>query len=252
MNSPAIQDFEIEPGTRALVSVAASRLIAVSEAPQKSFYRPELVVLRFFAFLSVFLHHGLPGFELAHHHGFAARLALWETAFKEAARFGVCLFFMLSAYLITELLCREISQTGRVHVTAFYSRRILRIWPLYFAFLFFGVIVGWFFRGYYVEEPRLWAFLLLSGNWYVAAAGCSASPIAPLWSISVEEQFYLIWPWIARLGGKRLIAVISLFLVPTSILFLYWLSRRGVEASHVTWVNSLVKFQFFAIGSLIS
>ena len=147
------------------------------------FYRPELDVLRFFAFLSVFLYHGLPGLVNTRHSGVVAQAALYETIIKGAGRFGVCLFFLLSAYLITELLCRERANTGTIHVGSFYSRRILRIWPLYFAFLFAGVLLGLAIQDYRIEPHRIEAFLLLSGNWYVARIGCSANPIAPLWSI---------------------------------------------------------------------
>jgi peptidoglycan/LPS O-acetylase OafA/YrhL len=74
------------------IKIAASR-----------FYRPELDVLRFCAFLAVFFHHALPGFELDHHVGNAVVFLRLETSVKEAGGFGVCLFFLLSAYLITEL-----------------------------------------------------------------------------------------------------------------------------------------------------
>jgi peptidoglycan/LPS O-acetylase OafA/YrhL len=224
-----------------------------AEVPQTDgrFYRPELDVLRFFAFLSVFFYHGLPGLVLTRHTGLLGRLAACEIALKEVGRFGVCLFFLLSAYLITELLSRERNRTGTIHITSFYSRRILRIWPLYFAFLFGGVLLGLFVRDYKVEASRLWAFLLLAGNWYVVRVGCSANPIAPLWSVSVEEQFYLLWPWVARLGGRTL-CLTSVLLFPISSVCLYELSREGVLAGRTIWLNSFVQFQFFAIGALLA
>jgi peptidoglycan/LPS O-acetylase OafA/YrhL len=137
-------------------------------APNRRFYRPELDLLRFFAFLSVFLHHGLPGFELSHHTGGLASLFRLEALVKEACSFGVCLFFLLSAFLITELLERERAHTGSIEVRSFYVRRILRIWPLYFSFLLVGVVLGCFIPSYRMEAGRILAFLLLSGNWYVA------------------------------------------------------------------------------------
>jgi len=216
------------------------------------FYRPELDVLRFFAFLSVFLYHGLPGLVNTRHSGIVAQAALYETIIKGAGRFGVCLFFLLSAYLITELLCRERANTGTIHVGSFYSRRILRIWPLYFAFLFAGVLLGLAIQDYRIEPHRIEAFLLLSGNWYVARIGCSANPIAPLWSISVEEQFYLAWPWVVKLGGRIWTCIICLILLPLSSLFLYELSRAGANESSTIWLNSFVQFQFFALGALLA
>jgi len=209
-------------------------------------------MLRFFAFVSVFLYHGLPGFVTARHSGVAAQAAQYETTIKGAGRFGVCLFFLLSAYLITELLGREKANTGTIHVGSFYARRILRIWPLYFAFLFAGALLGLAIQDYRLEAHRIAAFLLLAGNWYVARIGCSANPIAPLWSISVEEQFYLAWPWVVKLGGRTWTCIICSILLPLSFLFLYELSRAGGDAGSNIWFNSFVQFQFFALGALLA
>jgi peptidoglycan/LPS O-acetylase OafA/YrhL len=216
------------------------------------FYRPELDVLRFFVFLSVFLYHGLPGLVPTRHSGIVAQAALYETAFKGIGRFGVCLFFLLSAYLITELLCKEKASTGTIHVRSFYSRRMLRIWPLYFAFLLAGVLLGLAIPDFRLEARRIAAFLLLAGNWYVARIGCSANPIAPLWSLSVEEQFYLAWPWVVKLGGRMWTCITCLTLLPLSFLFLYGLARTGADAGSKIWFNSFVQFQFFALGALLA
>jgi peptidoglycan/LPS O-acetylase OafA/YrhL len=216
------------------------------------FYRPELDALRFLAFLSVFLHHGLPSIEQRHFSGLVLGIVRLESVVKRAGGFGVCLFFVLSAYLITELLNRERTRAGRVDVVAFYIRRILRIWPLYFLFLLFAFTLGTVVHSYYIEPARIWSFALLAGNWYVAAVGCASSPIAPLWSISLEEQFYLAWPWIAKLGGRALMVGLSLMLFPVSWLVLVLLARNGAQANGAIWVNSLVQFQFFALGALLA
>ncbi|HEV2698570.1 MAG TPA: acyltransferase [Terriglobales bacterium] len=229
----------------------SARILSETRRPAR-FYRPELDVLRFFAFLSVFLHHGLPNFEASHFTGKPLIVVQLESVFKTAASFGVCLFFVLSAYLITELLDRERSLAGTVNIGSFYVRRILRIWPLYFIFLFFAFGLGEILPACHIEPARLWSFVFLAGNWYVAAAGCAAFPIAPLWSISLEEQFYLAWPWIAKLGGPTLIAGLSLALLPASWVMLVVLSRRGTAPDSAIWVNSFVQFQFFALGALLA
>jgi len=224
----------------------------VAVAPKDRFYRPELDLLRFCAFLSVFLYHVLPGFELSHHTGRLASLFRLEVTVKEACSLGVCLFFLLSAFLITELLERERAHTGSIQVRSFYVRRILRIWPLYFSFLFGGIVLGLVIPSYRIEAERILAFLLLSGNWYVAAVNCGASPIAPLWSISLEEQFYVAWPWVAKIGGRTSILALSLVLLPISWLTLFRLSHSGPDAGRIIWVNSFVQFQFFALGALLA
>lgn len=139
---------------------------------------------------------------------------------------------------------------GCIHVKPFYLRRLLRIWPLYFCFLSFGILLGLIVPSYRIEPGRIWAMLLLAGNWYVASTSCGANPIAPLWSISVEEQFYLVWPWIAK-HSKRWLGWISVSLLPLSWLTLFVLSRQ-THPNRAIWVNSLVQFQFFGVGSLLA
>jgi len=250
MNNLATQ--ELPPVAAKEARLAPVRIIR--RAAAEHFYRPELDVLRFFAFLSVFFYHSLPGLDVSRHSGLMARLALYETRIRDAGSFGVCLFFLLSAYLITELLLREEKCTGAVHVGSFYSRRILRIWPLYFAFLFLGVALSLFVPAYKLEARAVLAFLFLGGNWYVAghAGVLSDSPIWPLWSVSVEEQFYLLWPWIARLGGERWIRRISLTFLAVSYISLCWLARAGAQTASSAWFSSLVQFQFFALGALLA
>ncbi len=112
--------------------------------------------------------------------------------------FGVSLFFVLSSYLITELLLREKDLIGTLDVRSFYIRRILRIWPLYFAFLALAVILQWIVPGQHVTlRAGMW-FSLLAGNWFIVFHGFPSSVIFPLWSVSIEEQFYITWPAIVR------------------------------------------------------
>lgn len=98
--------------------------------PPSRFYRPELDVLRFLAFSMVFIDHSLP------YDGVFTDGRLLGSI-RYAGGFGVCVFFMLSSFLITDLLEREHAVTHTIQLRAFYVRRILRIWPLYFSFLFF-------------------------------------------------------------------------------------------------------------------
>src|ERR1700724_1564596 len=111
------------------------RRLHASEKLQR-YYRPELDVLRFFAFFMVFLSHVVPGdvafFTAAH---IPSRVADLIISMSAGGAFGVDLFFTLSSFLITTLLLREKEAYGVINVTSFYVRRMLRIWPLYFVFL---------------------------------------------------------------------------------------------------------------------
>ena len=94
------------------------------------FYLPELDGLRFFAFLAVFLSHVAVFSNGANE----AKPAIIQI-FNLVGRFGVDLFFALSAYLLTVLMIREKDRFGSLNVRAFYMRRLLRIWPLYFTWI---------------------------------------------------------------------------------------------------------------------
>lgn len=249
-SSPRLSHQTAEAAEKLLASSISK--INPAARTERRFYRPELDALRFFAFLSVFLFHGLPGIDIGNHSG-KARLAAWGFAsFQQAGSFGVCLFFVLSSFLITELLMREREATGTVHVGAFYIRRILRIWPLYFSFLLAGYLLGLTVVEWRIGVPRLLAFSALLGNWYVAAFGMALNPIAPLWSISIEEQFYLTWPWLAKAAGRTGIMGTSALLLPVSCASIYFLARMGKGASQIIWFSSIVQFEFFAIGALVA
>jgi peptidoglycan/LPS O-acetylase OafA/YrhL len=128
--------------------------------------------------------------------GIPIAVARVYAAIVSSGRFGVDMFFLLSAYLITDLLLREKNKFGRLHVKWFYLRRLLRIWPLYFFFIALVTLVpalelNW---GKDISFKYVMAFLLLSGNWACIIWGWPISVLGPLWSVSVEEQFYLLWP----------------------------------------------------------
>jgi peptidoglycan/LPS O-acetylase OafA/YrhL len=206
------------------------------------FYRPELDVLRFFAFFLVFLSHTIP---------LKGDSPRWLVALRMAGAFGVPVFFCLSAYLITELLFREKAAVGSINIPAFYKRRILRIWPLYFAALLAG-----FGFSHLTNHPMslfgLAAYLLLVGNWYTVMGGVIAAPIGHLWSITVEEQFYLVWPSLVSHLSRRGIGFASIVLWCISQVSVFILCARSVAISPTIWMNSLTHIQYFALGAGLS
>lgn len=198
-------------------------------------------MLRFVAFLLVFVHHiPSPG----------TSPIFWRM--QPASGFGVCIFFLLSAYLITELLQREQDKTGTIHVRQFFIRRALRIWPLYFLSLGLGLLSSAGLSAWPLPWKAAVWFSLLGGNLYVAHVGWPASPTSVLWSLSVEEQFYLFIPLLAKYGGRRALAWISGACISASYATLYLLGRMGAVPQRQVWVNSFVQFQFFAAGVLLA
>ncbi len=205
----------------------------------KKFYRPELDALRFLAFLLVFFDHGSGSFHSA-----------LATKIGEASRCGLQLFFVLSAYLISELLLREREKTGTIHMPAFFVRRVLRIWPLYFIFIGLIYLAGRFHHGFFPTGALL-AFVALAGNWWIYFNRFLQFAVGILWSISVEEQFYLVWPWLVRFGGMRALqAVVPVVLAVSSLAL--WYSGHNVLPVNKYWTNSLIEFAYFAVGAVLA
>jgi peptidoglycan/LPS O-acetylase OafA/YrhL len=176
-------------------------------SPQR-FYRPELDGLRFYAFLGVFICHTLPTSE-EYYRGLHLQLPwLWGAAVR-AGTSGVDLFFALSAFLITSLLLKERLETGGVSLRLFYIRRILRIWPLYFLVIALGI------------QSLPWhlvvGYVLFVSNWMYVSLGAVRSICAPLWTVSIEEQFYIVWPVLVKMLKRRgiVMAGIATFLLAT-------------------------------------
>src|ERR1700692_812453 len=165
------------------MSLSAVAVLEVEQTQTRvdSFYRPGLDILRALAFLLVFIAHGL-----VWHLDKPTQLG----AIGRAGEFGVCIFFFLSSYLITELLLREKRETNTIHIPAFYVRRILRIWPLYFAMIGVGCFYGLFSPAHSVSLAWGAALMLLFTNWYTVGHGYPPGFLFPLWSISLEQKFY--------------------------------------------------------------
>jgi peptidoglycan/LPS O-acetylase OafA/YrhL len=214
------------------------------------YYRPELDAVRFLAFLLVFLFHALPnGNDLRIDHllrGFAP--VFYYSA--SACGYGLTLFFVLSAFLISELLLREREAAGTVGVKQFYIRRLLRIWPLYYLALTLGLVAAFLSGNPRAEIARIGWFAVFLGGWYSAFYGSPFTPIAPLWSISVEEQFYLIVPWVVKYSNRRLLYGFCAIILLISNSTLYYLGSKSVAGDQV-WFDSFVQFECFAAGILL-
>lgn len=144
---------------------------------------------------------------------------------------GVSFFFALSGFLITYLMLREVSSTGRIALRNFYMRRSLRIWPLYFAVL---AVSFWFYpelkyllgQATDMANRPLWyvAFLSNFDSIYLHHAGLegkTSSLVNITWSVAIEEQFYLIWPLLFVLVPRRFYPLAIGAVIVASTLFRY-------------------------------
>lgn len=217
----------------------------------RNFYLPELDVLRFFAFFAVFLHHNF-SHEPANYQGILAPAARWISSAVIAGGFGVDLFFALSSYLITELLLRESEKNGSINAVAFYARRALRIFPLYYFFILLSIFVfPYFIAGDSLGFPHSVSFLFFSANWTCAVYGFPDSVAGPLWSIAIEEQFYLVFPFLLGFCGaanvKRLAVAFLIVAFAARAILIY------TDASDVAiWCNTFARLDPIALGILFA
>jgi peptidoglycan/LPS O-acetylase OafA/YrhL len=115
---------------------------------------------------------------------------------------GVSLFFVISGYLITTILLRERSSTGRISLRRFYLRRSLRIFPLYYTTLVVFIVLVFLFERRSDAGLQFWHnlpyFLTYTSNWFLPFDPDNRAIFFFAWSLATEEQFYFFWPWIVK------------------------------------------------------
>lgn len=212
-----------------------------------AFYLRELDILRFFAVLAVFIHHALPTLPDVY-----PILPELSAATVEAGGFGVDLFFALSAFLITELLVREEQKTGEINAKAFYARRALRIFPLYYVFVVLAIFVfPLLLENQSLDYPYNVGFLLFAANWTCAAFGMPPSVAAPLWSVSIEEQFYVTFPFVTKFAGTARLTTIAVGMLCIAAATRFLIITPETE-SEAVWCNTLARLDPIAVGILLS
>ena len=169
---------------------------------------------------------------------------------------GVDLFFVLSGFLITDILLREVG--SRNFLKNFYVRRVLRIFPLYYLFLIIFLFILPNFQSYkdniiyYIDNQWwLWAYLQ---NWlYVFKIPEDTNVLLHLWSLAVEEQYYLIWPFVILIFRKpKFLLAISLFLLLGIILLRFYLWHRNIEGLHYFGLYTFTRIDGLCIGSALA
>ena len=181
-------------------------------------------------------------------------------SFKQQAFFkftgghiAVILFFALSGYLITALLLREKDKYKAISLKQFYLRRIFRVWPLYYIIILLSFLI-------FDYSPSLTTVVLCLTVFpnvaHAMGLGWAVSP--HIWSIGVEEQFYIGWPWIVKKSSKFLLVIlIFIFLFFTALphVLLALLNRVYPNPELLTFVNNFfwgTKFNCMAIGGIMA
>jgi peptidoglycan/LPS O-acetylase OafA/YrhL len=223
-----------------------------------------LNTLRFFAAYFVIFHHGetiRAKNGLAHFENYS---------FFRNGSLAVSFFFVLSGFLITYLLLTEIKNTQTISLKKFYMRRVLRIFPLYYLLVFIGLIaipillklINYTYQMPYDTATAgvLFGFFLS----FVVNPLYGSHLLEPLWSIGVEEYFYLIWAPLFKISSyefirnnktlrinSQLLVIIGMMLLKAGILLFYHF--YNVENETLVLIKEVLlnlKFELMAIGGL--
>lgn len=184
---------------------------------------------------------------------------------------GVDIFFVISGYLITGQLMKEWERTGQISFVQFYRRRIKRILPASILVLVVTVIAGFLLfptaRAWTTFWDGIWA-LFFVGNWRFASSGtdyfAADGPVSPLqhyWSLGVEEQFYVVWPWVMLAAlvvvarrrssvNPRLVA--SVVIGALSLISFLWALQETGSAPTVAYFSTISRAWELGVGALLA
>ncbi len=257
-------DHEIVTTLPVTEIVAALERIAADAAPvdgagsrqpdgRRGRYRPEIQGLRAIAVLAVVANH----------------FAGWPTG----SFVGVDVFFVISGYLITGILVREFEARQTISFTGFYARRIKRILPaglfVIGATLCATRVLAGIDRYHFAAKDAI-AAVLFYANWHFAHTGVNyfnqalpPSPLQHYWSLSVEEQFYFVWPWVLlgllliglrlrfwRHEHARLVAGIAIAVI--SAVSLAWAFSETASNPTAAYFSTFVRAWELGLGALVA
>lgn len=212
-------------------------------------YFPNLNALRLFAFLAVFVSHSFGTFNTQI---LANPLFLYFIRLTKLGVLGVNFFFILSSFLISWILLEETNFTGKIHIKNFYIKRILRIWPLYFLVVLVGIVILPLIKNFIGDtmetnaNPFYYLFFIV--NFGILSDGIPYLPVlAILWTISVEEQFYICWPILHNLL-KSNIYIGSILIIIGSLIFRAFFIQDGATI----YFHTLSIMSDVGIGSLLA
>lgn len=228
----------------------------------KTLYWPQLDGLRTLAFLLVYLSH-LPAFPVFNLPGLQFGVTFINYS-MQWGWIGVEIFFVLSAFLITTLLFKERERFEAVSFKAFFTRRVLRIWPLYFAFILlsFLILPAFGFIDFSFGSPTwqamaracLLPYLLFLANFCFIAPAAFNIPVYTMipWSVAMEEQFYIVWGAVlARVKNRSTLWLIVLTAFPCGV-FIRWAIQVNAWSHRAYYYNTLSHLDAILVGIAVS
>jgi peptidoglycan/LPS O-acetylase OafA/YrhL len=214
-------------------------------------YFENLDGLRFICFLSIFINHS---FYTEFDYIISNKVYQFlKFDLFENTNLGVNFFFVLSGFLITYLLVNEKLKYGNIVLKNFWMRRVLRIWPLFYFCVFFGFIIFPFLKELLgqvsMENASPYMYILFLNNFdYISKGLPDSSALAVLWTVAIEEQFYLIWPVIIYIFPvKKLWMPFSLIIGLSFIIRAYYNLDVINECHTLSVVSDMVVGAFGAL-----
>ena len=208
-------------------------MVIMNEPQKNKIFFPNLDGLRFFSFFIVFLTHALSTDNPE-----IMRLS-WYRLIKlrmfSDGELGVSFFFVLSGFLISYLLIKEKELTNKIDVRSFYIRRILRIWPLYYFVVLFGFLIFPVLKAHFGQVPHetsdpLLCLTFLNNFDRIYNGDADASVITIMWSVAIEEQFYLIWPVLFFLIPSKNYRYVFIAIMMISTLFrVFYIHKTKID-----------------------
>ncbi|HET6991147.1 MAG TPA: acyltransferase, partial [Bacteroidia bacterium] len=234
---------------------------------KKPLHFVQLDALRFLAAFMVVLVHAFDGwtgwFGIPKRFANAANPKEWSSfgghlhTFIHNFNFGVDLFFLISGFLITYLLIREKSDKGKINIPAFFLRRILRIWPLYFFIigLCFFWIVPWMAPDYVrlhmpTPEAHYKSAIFFYNNFETIRTQSWDFPFAHFWSVCIEEHFYLVWPFLVAFIPVKRLPLMMIAIILISMVFRSWAFYHLKESFFTLDLHTLSRIDALALGGL--
>lgn len=211
-------------------------------------YFKGLNALRFFAAYLVVIHHAE---QIRMKYGL---FHLKEYSLFNNGGLAVTFFFVLSGFLISYLLFKESDITNTISVKKFYFRRILRIWPLYFLIVIIGIIflpyildfIGYSYSLPYSFNDVILYYILFSP--FMVNIFYGHHLIEPLWSIGVEELYYIVWAPLFKFLRNYILPIIILIIFVRSLLM--YASFLGYFDPVIQRLIKMLRFEAMAIGGL--
>jgi peptidoglycan/LPS O-acetylase OafA/YrhL len=225
----------------------------VSASTSDRIYLPQIDGLRFFAFFLVLIHHyRTPA-------GYFSEELWVGSAIGAVNRYGwvgVDLFLVLSSFLIFTLLREEGARYGTISLRGFYVRRALRIWPLYFFYLFLALVLipsRYPFNDTALAlKQHLLPFATFTGNIsYIVFPGTLSPLFSHLWTISLEEQFYLVAPILIFFSAAFIhrALVLAAVAIAVSVTFRMYATANELPWAF-SWVSFLCRLDPFVVGAI--